>query len=340
MPRPRITDEELQLIYRLRERHKALETECKEKGVPLEDVKHYWYKSEQFSMFVKPQVKTFEEVAADLVEQVKRYAPVYPDIKRGPVKDGHLLVLNPADVHIGKLAVALETGDSYNREIAVRRVREGVAGILEKAVSYNIERILLIIGNDKLHVDSQGNTTTKGTRQDVDGMWYEHFMTAQALDVEILETLLTVAPVHVQYDRSNHDDTLGFCLAQVLQAWFRNHKDVTFDVSPAPRKYHLYGKNLIGSTHGDKTKPDALHRLMTEERPGDWGVCKHRYFYAGHVHHKVSKDVGSVCVEYMRSPSGTDSWHSGAGYSHSPKAIEGFIHHAEYGQIARLTHLF
>lgn len=48
----------------------------------------------------------------------------------------------------------------------------------------------------------------------------------------------------------------------------------------------------------------------------------------------------SVCVEALRSPSGTDSWHHRNGFAHAPKAIEGFIHHKEHGQVARITHLF
>ena len=63
-------------------------------------------------------------------------------------------------------------------------------------------------------------------------------------------------------------------------------------------------------------------------------------FYIHHIHHKKSKDYMSVCVEALRSPSGTDSWHHRNGYQHSPKAIEGFLHHAEHGQVARFNHLF
>jgi len=48
----------------------------------------------------------------------------------------------------------------------------------------------------------------------------------------------------------------------------------------------------------------------------------------------------SVCVEALRSPSGADGWHHRKGYCHSPKAIEGFIHDFEHGQLQRLTHLF
>ena len=52
-----------------------------------------------------------------------------------------------------------------------------------------------------------------------------------------------------------------------------------------------------------------------------------------------SFDNIGVTVEFLRSPSGTDSWHYQKGYTGSIKAVEGFIHN-EYGQIAHLTHIF
>ena len=42
----------------------------------------------------------------------------------------------------------------------------------------------------------------------------------------------------------------------------------------------------------------------------------------------------------MRSPSGTDSWHSRKGFTGVQKAVEGFIHERNSGQIARLVHYF
>jgi hypothetical protein len=65
----------------------------------------------------------------------------------------------------------------------------------------------------------------------------------------------------------------------------------------------------------------------------------YRYVYTHHVHHKNSKDYIGVTVESLRSPSPSDSWHNIKGYI-SKQAIEGFIHHKENGQIARLTHYF
>lgn len=337
--RPRVTPEEYELVLEARERHKALSETCDAQNIPFEDVSHYWYKSDRFSMFVKKAKKTFIEMQEELVNSIKEHSPKYQKIKRQPYDDGCLLVIDPADVHIGKLARAFETGEEYNSQIARQRVLEGVDGILDKVQGFNIEKILFVGGNDKLHIDTPKRTTTSGTPQDTDGMWYDNFLMAQRLEVEVLEKLIPIADVHFINNLSNHDYTNGFFLAEVIKTWFRNNDNITFDCSMAHRKYYRYGKNLIGTTHGDGAKPNDLPLLMAQESP-DWSSTKHRYVYTHHVHHKQVKDFIGVTVESLRSPSGTDSWHHRKGYQHNPKAIEGFLHHKEHGQIARISHIF
>ena len=178
------------------------------------------------------------------------------------------------------------------------------------------------------------------TPQDTDGMWYENFVTAKRLLIDIIETLMSVADVEVVYNPSNHDYMSGFMLLQCIEAWFQKCNNVTFDNDMSHRKYTVYGKNLIGSTHMDGAKSQDLPMLMAHEASENWNYCKHRYIYGHHIHHKTSKDVFSVCIETLRSPSGSDSWHHRRGYQHAPQAVEAFIHSPEHGQVARLTHLF
>lgn len=319
--------------------HSALIDECDAVGIPVNDAKHYWHKGKHFSIFVKNKEVDLWELKEQVVEEMKKYSPKYPVIKYPKIKEGHLLVIDPADIHIGKLSKAFESGDEYNHQIAIDRVKSGIAGILNKVKGFPIDQILFVVGNDILHVDNAKSITTGGTPQDTEVMWYEAFNIAKKLLVECIEMLITVAPVHVQYDPSNHDYVTGFMLAQTLEAWFRNSKSCTFNVSIAHRKYFTYGKNLIGTTHGDGAKETDLALLMAHESK-DWNSCPHRYYYVHHIHHKKSKDYMSVCVEALRSPSGTDSWHHRNGYQHSPKAVEGYLHHPEHGQIARITNLF
>ena len=274
-----------------------------------------------------------------IVKDMQNYIPEYPIIKREKLTDSHLSVIDPADIHIGKLCKAFETGEDYNTDIAVNRVLSGVNGLINKTVGFNTDKILLIIGNDILHTDTPKRTTTSGTPQDTDGMWYDNFLTAKNLYVKVIETLMQIADVEVHYNPSNHDYTNGFFLADCLNTWFRTSKNINFNTDISHRKYYRYHSNLIGTTHGDGAKDADLPLLMAQESK-DWTDCKHRYIYTHHIHHKKSKDYGSVCVESLRSPSGTDSWHHKNGFQHAPKAVEAFVHSKNDGQIARITNIF
>ncbi len=98
-----------------------------------------------------------------------------------------MLIINPADIHIGKYANEMETGYGYDIDTAVERVMEGINGILWKTQYYNIEKILFCIGNDILHIDNVYGTTTKGTKQDTDGKWWEHYQIAWLYMLNVLK---------------------------------------------------------------------------------------------------------------------------------------------------------
>ena len=337
--RPRITEEEYDVVKKYRAIHDAAE----EVGLDINDTRGGWLKSEKASLFFSnPHYRQREKdiFKEQLLQEIRDYAPIYPIINRKKITDPHLLVIDPADIHVGKLSSYFETGESYDSDIAIQRVMEGVEGILEKAQPYNIEKILFIGGNDVLHIDSPRRVTTSGTPQDTDGMWFENFIKAKKMYVDVIEKLLTVADVEFVYNPSNHDYTNGFFLCQVVHTHFSNNNNISFNTDLRHRKAYLYGENMIGTTHGDGAKQQDLPLLMATEFPLEWSKSKHRYIYTHHIHHKSSKDYAGVTVESLRSPSGTDSWHHRNGYQHAPKAVEGFIHHPSYGQICRISHIF
>lgn len=280
--------------------------------------------------------------AKELLESISSVSTL-PKTRVREVKDDnldkHLLVIDPCDIHIGKLCDSFEVGEDYNNQIAVQRVKEGVKGIIDKSKGFNIEKILFVGGNDVLHVDNPRNTTTSGTPQDVCGMWYSNFLVAKRLYIEIIDMLLEVADVHFVYNPSNHDYMSSFFLADVIGTYYKDCDNITFDCDMSHRKYFRYHNNLIGTTHGDGAKQADLPLLMAHESK-DWSNVKHRYIYGHHVHHKIAKDYIGVTFETLRSPSGTDSWHHRNGYTGVPKAVEGFIHHAEFGQVARFSQIF
>ena len=337
----RLREDEVEVL----EEYRRIKDEAINAGVDPTTVKSGWIKSDEASLYFRnpnfktPEQRGIEKLAEDVISEVKAFAPTYKKITRKKCDEAHLLVVDPADIHIGKLSKAFETGVEYNQQIAVKRVLDGVQGILNKSNGFNIDRILFIGGNDILHTDTPRRTTTSGTPQDTDGMWYENFNHAKNLYLEVIEMLLQVADVHFTFNPSNHDYQSGFFLAQVIEAHFSKCKQITFDVDIKHRKYFQYGTNLIGTTHGDGAKQHNLGSLMSMEAIDLWAGSKHRYFYTHHVHHKTAKDYINVTVESLRSPSEADSWHYRNGYI-SPVAVEGFIHSKNNGQVARLTHYF
>ena len=337
----RLKQDEIEILMQYR----GIKEATDEAGVDDKDVKHGWLKTKQASLFFKnpnfkqEELNAIQQIKDECIKEVKLYAPKYHAIETIKSEDTHLLVIDIADLHIGKLATAFETGEDYNSQIAVKRAKDGLQGILNKAKGFNIDKVLFVAGNDILHTDNTRRTTTAGTPQDTDGMWYDNFIMAKNLYIDLLEKLISFAEVEVVYNPSNHDLTHGFFLMQLIEAHF-SKSTINFNVDLKHRKAFKYGNNLIGTTHGDGAKIENLPLLLATEFPILWSETKHRYIYSHHIHHKTSKDFIGVTFETLRSPSGSDSWHHKNGYTGVPKAVEGYIHHKDFGQIARLTHIF
>lgn len=282
-----------------------------------------------------------------------------------PDPSGGLLVIDLADVHIGKLSVRSETGFEYNREIAVDRMLQGTKALLRKASGHGIARVLLVLGNDILHIDNPKGKTTSGTEQDTAGSIHQMYEDAQAAYIAVIEACAADHHVDLIYCPSNHDWQMGWALANSVGVWFRNHPNVTataYNLSIAHRKYYRYERNLIGLTHGDGAKEADLYPLMMTEARSHVSDCQHRYWYLHHIHHKIRKAQGvrphdrekdhigltviksgmgaaegdNVQIEYVRSPSPPDGWHDRNGYVNR-QAVECFIHDPHDGQNTRFT---
>jgi len=335
----RVSSDEEMLILKYREKKVLLEEECVKSGIDLKSVKHFWYKSEMFSIFAKPNAKSINDLKDSLIKEMSQYSPKYPTIRRNKSKEKHMLVIDPADIHVGKLGSKTETGEVVNNEIIIRDVKAGIQGVLDKSNGFSIDKILFIGGNDVLHIDTPKRTTTSGTPQDTDGMWYDNFQIAKDLYVSVLEQLLPVADIHYIHNPSNHDFVHGYMLSDVVKTWFRKSSNITFDTDMRHRKAFKYGSNFIGTTHGDGARQDNLPLLFAHEFSKEWHETKHRYIYGHHLHHKTSKDYVGITYETTRSPTGSDGWHHRNGYQHATRAVEAYVHHIDNGQVARLTHI-
>ena len=303
------------------------------------------------TLVVNPDYKNaesvdYEQIRTEMIDEMKNLSPKVDRYKRKKNKDPHCLVLDIADLHIGKLATKDGSNDTYNVDMAIDRAIRGSMDLIDKSQPYNIDKIFFIIGNDVLHTDNTTGSTTKFTNQDTDGMWYDNFKIARGVYCHIINMLSSIADVEVIHCPSNHDYMTGFMLADAVQCYFNNNKNITFKVDNNHRKYTKYGQNMMMFSHGDGCKIDQIPYLSAHESSKIWYETKYRYGYLHHIHHKdyfkfrSGKDYIGMTVEYLRSPSGTDRWHADNGYTGSKVALEAFIHHPENGQVCRLTHNF
>lgn len=253
----------------------------------------------------------------------------------------HLLELDAFDLHLGKLAWSPETGgDNYDLGIASRDFREAVEDILHKASMFKLGRALFPIGNDLLHTDNLRSETTAGTRVDSDSRYHKMFESAVTEMRWGIDRLKTVSPVvEVKVLPGNHDRLGAYTVGRVLEAVYEKDPRVQFDNSPRLRKYAKWGKTLIGYTHGNEEKQKDLPLIMAQECAQWWAETVFRLWRGGHLHtfkktmYVAGDSLGGVEYRTIRSLSAADSWHAMKGFVGGRRAIEGFVHHIEDGEV-------
>lgn len=278
-----------------------------------------------------------------VVDAMREHSPAPVRRYKFTPKTGLMMEVMIPDLHLGALSHAEETGASYDGRLAVAAFRHVFYGLLTHAQNMKVGRIVFPVGNDLLHVDTERDETTNGTRQDTDSRPYRSIRRAVDLMVEAVDAMAQIAPVDIVITPGNHARAVEGMLGEVLRAWYRNEDRITLHDSPAPRKYIRHGTNLIGYAHGDKGSGKDLPLIMATEAPEDWAKTKHRTFALGHLHQRKRDIYGAVeenrGVEVRISPSlkATDSWHSGQGLIGNLRAAEGRVFSDTSGEIARFT---
>ena len=239
-----------------------------------------------------------------------------------------LLTVYPVgDPHIGLLAWHEDAGENFDMQIAERNLCAAFEKLTDLAPP-STDALVIYIG-DNAHADSQGNTTTKGTRVDADGrtvkMARRILRTIRANVAAVLEKHQRVRLV---VERGNHDELISALIALALSLHYENEPRVSVDTSPEMYHWFRFGQVLIGTHHGDKAKPMDLLGVMAVDRQEDWGETKCRRFYCGHFHHLITKEVPGVVIEYLPTLAGSDAWHRAMGYR-SQRAMYMDVYHRD-----------
>lgn len=271
------------------------------------------------------------EFAESLADGVKALAPITPAPDH--VISDLLCVYPQGDPHVGLHSWWAEAGEDFDLKIAERLMCAAVDRLVATAPA--AETALLLNLGDMFHADNQRNESQSGHKLDVDGRWAKVQQVGLRAMLHCVRRLLEKHKrVILRINRGNHDGHSAYALALMISCYFHDEPRVEVDLSPAVCWYHQFGKNLIGSTHGDTIKGPDMLPIMAADEPEKWGDTKHRMWFVGHVHHQDLKEYRGGTVEYFRTLAARDAWHAGQGYR-AGRDMRLIVLHREHGEIER-----
>ena len=319
------TNEQVRIAYKNSEKFKKDFDQTF--NAPSMRLKSVWYNGKEWceSYRVNDTLewleKFKEEFFNDLKLQSERVAYT-PSDHYSP--DSTLVEISLPDFHFGK-----EADKSIAQQSKI--YFETVRSLISRLKGYNIDRILLPIGNDMLNYDNATYTTTGGTNVSTNGHYHEVFKHACLAVIAAVDYLQEIAPVDVVIVQGNHDTMLSVALGEVVEARFYNNERVEVMNNPGEwRKYYQYGRNLIGFTHGNNEKATELPLIMAVEQPVMFAECPYRVWHLGHFHKHMVDEYQGVQVAVLPSLVGQDDWHKKMGYN-SPKRAQAYIYNVVTG---------
>jgi hypothetical protein len=257
----------------------------------------------------------------------------------GPqVADEDLEVFYPlGDPHIGMLAWARETGESFDLKIAERTLFDTVDLLVERAPA--AKRGVLVNVGDFFHADDDNQRTPSGgNKLDVDCRASKVAQVGFNLLRRLVDRMLEKHPlVKVINVCGNHDPKMSRMLSMWLAAVYEREPRAEIAPSENPFVYHRFGTNLVGVCHGDGAKPEQLGAIMAADQPKWWGETEFRMWLTGHIHHLTRKELpGNVVVESFRTMASRDYWHHWKGYR-AGRSLNAITLHRENGEASRFT---
>ena len=275
------------------------------------------------------------------LEAVKEAAKALPKLKPQPKKDkeysDNLMTVIPwGDPHFGMYAWGEEAGEDFDTDIAKRDLCAAVDYLVSQAPPSK-QAVICNLG-DFFHADNHsGMTPGHGHILDVDTRLQLVIRIGVSAVRQCIQTALDNHEiVHFVPVPGNHDPVLGVAMGVLLANVYEDEPRVIVHDAPTLRFYIRHGKTMLGFVHGDKTKDSSLPGIMASEKPEDWGLTRHRYFFRGHHHHDSRVEYNGCIVEQVRTLAANDAYATGGGFL-SGRDMKMIVFHKEYGEVSRTT---
>lgn len=291
------------------------------------------YTNYQVKVWLKKKIEDEKQTAFENLINRLNTSPVKYE-PHNIVNKEIMVVPGLVDHHFGLLAWDRETGEGdYDLKIAENLYVNAIDEGIDNLKSYEIGKFLFPVGSDFFHINSPDNSTPKNNNPlDVDSRLIKVFEVGQYAVIKAIERCRQIAPVKVVWIPGNHDPETSYYLCKVIEAYYSTDPNVEVDVGATMRKFHKWGLNLIGMTHGDEEPHKQLPTIMADSCPQWWGECTNKEWLIGHTHKKkemnfVSIDsFGRTVIRYLPSLCKIDQWHYRKGYVGGKKAAEIYLY--------------
>lgn len=240
------------------------------------------------------------------------------------------------DAHFGMMSWGEETGNDFDLKIAEEQLMAAVRYLIKTAPDSR-EGLLIDVG-DFAHTNSRKSVTPgSGNLLDSDSRYMKMVrVIMKVFRAMIAEMLLKHDHVKVIISPGNHNPDTANWMALTLAMYYENEPRITVDEHPGAFFYHQFGNCLIGVTHGDTCKFDALPQIMAADMPQAWGETEHRHFITGHIHHTKQQEFPGVFVESFNTLAPGDAWHVASGYR-AKRQMQRLDFHAKHGILSRFN---
>lgn len=206
--------------------------------------------------------------------------------------DPYIAVLSLRDTHFGMFTNAPEPYDTYSLEEATQAYVEAGVHLIDNATEFGAGTLVIPFGSDMLHVDGAGNTTTRGTPQEVSGPWYEAFAAAMKALNEVIDYALSEGLwVILVLEPGNHDANLALAMGEGIKAKWDGR--VSYIGGQEGVKRVTFGNTHLFFHHGDSIKPEDYPRLIANDHPDTVGNGHYVEVLSGHLHHRRRSVLGS-----------------------------------------------
>jgi predicted phosphodiesterase len=245
------------------------------------------------------------------------------------------------DHHFGKIPFSYKEED-WTLANAKREYLDAVAYHISQAPK-EVSTLILPIGNDLLHINSNTGTTKKGTAMEYSANYHRLYSFVRDVVAGSVVSLSERFNIKIVVVPGNHDEDACYRLGDYLMGLFDGSQRVTVDNSGHDRKYVEWGNTLLMFTHGEKVNIQKLHDSFSSDVPSLNGRCKYRYAHIGHLHKNMKSETWrknikdeylGTEVEICPSLSPTDNWHFDNMYVGNQRRTKAFLYSLDRGKVS------